>query len=205
VVFRSGGAVDDWLGELVESAGGSARTVSLLEAVEKLELAGEIDPHWWQDPRNAVRAVGSIRDALAAADPDRRAGHRRAATAYTRELRALDRELAECFERVPADRRKLVTTHDSLAYLARRYDLEVVQELVDEIEREGVSAVFPESGLPQKLERAIARESGARVGGELWTDSLGKAGSGADTYLRAMRANADSLVRAMTGGARGCR
>jgi ABC-type Zn uptake system ZnuABC Zn-binding protein ZnuA len=225
VVFRSGGEVDEWLDELLEGAGADAdEVVSLVDAVTPIRAGdGEVDPHWWQDPRNAILAAGAIGRALAEADPERRSAYERSGAAYARELRALDRELAACFARVSEARRSLVTTHDSLAYLARRYGLDVVgsvipslssqaqpsaadvQALVDQIEEQGVKAVFPEAGVSQKLQQAISRESGAAVGGRLWTDSLGPDGSGAETYMGAMRANADVLVRGMSGGSERCR
>jgi ABC-type Zn uptake system ZnuABC Zn-binding protein ZnuA len=225
VVFRSGGEVDEWLDELLEGAGADPdEVVSLMDAVAPIRAGdGEVDPHWWQDPRNAVLAAGAIGRALADADPKRPSAYERSAAAYARELRALDRELAACFARVPEARRTLVTTHDSLAYLARRYELDVVgsvipslssqaqpsaadvEALVDQIEEHRVSAVFPESGVSRKLEQAISRESGAAVGGRLWTDSLGPEGSGAETYTGAMRANADALVSGMSGGSERCR
>jgi ABC-type Zn uptake system ZnuABC Zn-binding protein ZnuA len=225
VVFRSGGEVDEWLDELLEGAGADPdEVVSLVDAVAPIRAGdGEVDPHWWQDPRNAVLATGAIGRALADADPKRPSAYERSAAAYVRELRALDRELAACFARVPEARRTLVTTHDSLAYLARRYGLDVVgsvipslssqaqpsaadvEGLVDQIEEHRVSAVFPESGVSRKLEQAISRESGAAVGGRLWTDSLGPEGSGAETYTGAMRANADALVSGMSGGSERCR
>ena len=178
----------------------------------------EIDPHWWQDPRNAILAVEAIRDALADADPGGRRAYERNARAYIAELRALDDEIERCMQRVPSDERKLVTTHDSLGYFAERYDVEVVgsvipslstqaqpsakdvDALVEQIEDEGVEAIFPEAAVSQRLERAISRESGAEVGDELWTDSLGDEGSGAETYLDAMRANAAALAEGMSGG-----
>jgi ABC-type Zn uptake system ZnuABC Zn-binding protein ZnuA len=225
VVFRSGGEVDEWLDELLEGAGADPdEVVSLMDAIAPIRAGdGEVDPHWWQDPRNAVLAAGAIGRALADADPKRASAYERSAAAYARELRALDRELAACFARVPEARRSLVTTHDSLAYLARRYGLDVVgsvipslssqaqpsaadvEALVDQIEEHRVSAVFPESGVSRKLEQAISRESGAAVGGRLWTDSLGPEGSRAETYTGAMRANADALVSGMSGGSERCR
>jgi ABC-type Zn uptake system ZnuABC Zn-binding protein ZnuA len=219
VVFRSGGDIDEWLGELIESAGGDATEVMLLDSVSGMEgEGGELDPHWWQDPRNAILAVAAIRDALAEADPDGRAGYERNAATYTRELRRLDTDIERCIQRVPPDKRKLVTTHDALGYFAERYDIEVigavipslstqaqpsardVNELVEQIEDEGVEALFPEVAVSQRLEQAISRESGAEVGRELWTDSLGPDGSGAETYLDAMRANAAALAEGMSGG-----
>jgi zinc/manganese transport system substrate-binding protein len=213
VVFTSGGDLDGWLHELVVSSGSDAPEVELIDSVRAI---GD-DPHWWQDPRNAVMAVAAIRDALIEAGPSGRSAYERNAASYTRELRRLDADIARCIGRVPPDKRKLVTTHDSLAYFAARYDVEVigavipslstqaqpsagdVNDLVDQIEDEGVEAIFPEAAISQKLERAISRESGAEVGEELWTDSLGPDGSGAETYLDAMRANASALADGMSG------
>jgi ABC-type Zn uptake system ZnuABC Zn-binding protein ZnuA len=219
VVLRSGGEVDEWLAPLVEDAGGEARTVDLIESVER---RGE-DPHWWQDPRNGILAVEAIRDALAGADPGGRAGYERRAAAYVRRLRALDREIAACLARVPDSKRRLVTTHDALGYFAGRYDIEVigelipslstqaqasvgeVDELVDRIRAEGVEAIFPESGLNPKLERAVSRDAGVEVGGELWADSLGPEGSSGATYAGSLAANAETLASGMSGERVRCR
>lgn len=248
LVVKSGGDLDEWLDELIENAGGEATEVTLLDSVETIDGGhaheegdaheeseahaeeeahseeevhadgGEIDPHWWQDPRNAILAVEAIRDALAEADPDGRRAYERNARAYIAELRALDEEIERCMQRVPPEKRKLVTTHEALGYFAERYGVEVigsvipslstqaqpsakdVDALVEQIEDEGVEAIFPEAAVSQRLERAISRESGADVGGELWTDSLGEEGSGAETYLDAMRTNADALADGMSGG-----
>jgi zinc/manganese transport system substrate-binding protein len=218
LVVRSGGDLDEWLDDLIESAGGDAAEVTLLDSVRAL---GD-DPHWWQDPRNTMLAAEAVRDALVDADPDGRRAYERNAALYVRELRALDHEIERCMQRVPAEKRKLVTTHDSLRYFAERYDVEVigsvipalstqaqpsakdVDALVEQIEDEGVEAIFPEAAVSQRLERSISRESGADVGRELWADSLGGEGSGADTYVNAMRANADALAEGMSGGHVSC-
>ena len=223
VIFRSGGDLDGWLGDLIDSAGGDADEVTLIDSVHTIEGHGEVDPHWWQDPRNVVLAVARIRDALIEADPAGRAGYERRAAAYTRKLRRLDADVERCIERVPPDKRKIVTTHDALGYFADRYGVQVigavipslstqaqpsakdVNRLVEQIEDEGVEAVFPEVAVSQRLEDAISRESGAEVGPELWADSLGPEGSGAETYVDAMRANAAALAEGMSGGSVHCR
>jgi zinc/manganese transport system substrate-binding protein len=223
VVFKSGGDIDGWLDELLDNAGGDPRVVSLIDSVETINgEADDVDPHWWEDPRNAIRAVGAIRDALIEADRSGRETYARNAAAYIRRLEALDRGIANCMRRVPVGKRKLVTTHDALDYFAARYDVEVVgalipslstqaqpsardiDELVDQIRAEGVEAIFPETALNERLESAVSRESGAEVGGQLWADALGPEGSGAETYLDAMRVNADALARGMSGGAVSC-
>jgi zinc/manganese transport system substrate-binding protein len=232
LVFKSGGDIDGWLDELIENAGGDPKVVSMIDSVRTIEGADshgeeeptdeEIDPHWWEDPRNAIRAVEAIRDALIEADPSGRETYERGASAYVRRLEALDGEIADCMRRVPADKRKLVTTHDALGYFAERYDVEVVgalipslstqaqpsardiSELVDQIRVEGVEAIFPETALNQRLENAVSREAGAEVGGQLWADALGPEGSGAETYLDAMRKNANTMAEGMSGGGVSC-
>jgi ABC-type Zn uptake system ZnuABC Zn-binding protein ZnuA len=231
LVFKSGGDIDSWLDELIENAGGDPKVVSLIDSVHTIAGAKrdseeradeEIDPHWWEDPRNAIRAVEAIRGALVEADPSRRETYERAASAYVRRLEALDRKIADCLRRVPADKRKLVTTHDALGYFADRYDVEVVgalipalstqaqpsardiSELVDQIRDEGVEAIFPETALNERLENAVSREAGADVGGQLWADALGPEGSGAETYLDAMLRNANTMAEGMSGGTVRC-
>jgi ABC-type Zn uptake system ZnuABC Zn-binding protein ZnuA len=218
VVFRSGGEVDDWLGDVIDNAGGDADVVSLIDSVKRLDD----DPHWWQDPRNGVRAVEAIRAQLSKADPDGRAAYARNAARTVRTLERLDRAISTCIERVPPPKRKIVTTHDALGYFARRYGVEVVgavipslstqaqasagdvQRLVEQIRREGVEAVFPESSVNPDIERAIARESGARIGDSLYADSLGPKGSAGETYAGALAADAAALVRGMSGGRVNC-
>jgi zinc/manganese transport system substrate-binding protein len=214
VVLASGGDLDEWLGDLVQSAGGEVPVVTLMDRVR---ASGE-DPHWWHDPRNAVTAVGAIRDALVRADPEGRGAYQRNARAYTARIERLDREVAACMRRVPAGQRKLVTTHDALDYFAERYDIEAIgsvldslstqaqpsagdtDDLVEQMRAERVRVLFAESSLAPRLERAIARGAGARVGAPLYADTLGPEGSGGDTYLRSTAANADAMVRGFTDG-----
>jgi ABC-type Zn uptake system ZnuABC Zn-binding protein ZnuA len=224
LVLQSGGDVDSWLGDLVATAGSDARTVTLIDAMRTREGEGhegeghEVDPHWWQDPRNAEVAVQRIRDALAKADPGGAATYERNADAYLGRLRALDASIARCMDRIPARERRLVTNHDALGYFAARYGITVVgavipalstearasagetQDLVRTIRREGVSTIFPESSLNPKLEKAIASEAGAKVGPALWADSLGPKGSPGATYLRSLRFNAEAMAEGFSDG-----
>jgi zinc/manganese transport system substrate-binding protein len=217
LVVRSGGDVDSWLGGLIRSAGGGAPVLTLAQFVRPLKRKGELDPHWWQDPRNAEAVVRTIARRLSAVDPANRALYSRNAAAYERRLRRLDAGVAACIRLIPRSRRKLVTDHDALGYFARRYGLQVigtaipslstqaeasagdVAHLVRLIRAEHVRAIFPESSLSPKLERAIAKEAGASVGGELWADSLGPRGSSGATYLGSIRANAESIASGLLG------
>ena len=225
LVVRSGGDVDDWLGDALEQAAGDAPVVALIDSVETIGGGhddDEVDPHWWQDPRNAVSAVGEIERALATVDPPHAQAYRDHAAAYSAEIEALDRAVRECWARVPPHQRTLVTTHDALGYYARRYGLEVVgtvipslstqgeasagelAELAETIRRERVSVVFAESSVNSKVEQAIADEAGAEVGRELWADTLGPEGSGGATYLQSIASNTRAMVEGVTGGSISC-
>jgi zinc/manganese transport system substrate-binding protein/manganese/iron transport system substrate-binding protein len=193
LIVRSGGDVDEWVLE----AGSDAPVVTLMQ--------GD-DPHWWQDPRNAIAAVGVLERELGTDAP-----------AYTARLRALDRAVAACIAQIPAAQRKLVTTHDAMGAYARRYGLEVigavipslstrgqpsageVADLVSTIREQGVRAIFAESSVNARVEQAIARETGAVVGRPLWADTLGPPGSDGATYIDSIAAN----TRAITGGLTG--
>jgi ABC-type Zn uptake system ZnuABC Zn-binding protein ZnuA len=219
VVFRSGGEVDGWLADVIDNAGGDAEVVTLIDSVKRLDD----DPHWWQDASNGVRAVEAVRSALTKADPGGRATFARNADRITGTLERLDLRIHACVGRVPPAKRKIVTTHDALGYLARRYRVQVVgavipslstqaqasagdvQRLVEQIRREGVEAVFPESSVNPDIEKAIAREAGARIGDPLYADSLGARGSPGETYTGALAADAEALVRGMSGGRVDCR
>jgi ABC-type Zn uptake system ZnuABC Zn-binding protein ZnuA len=219
LVVRSGGDVDDWLDDAIESSGADAQVLTLSDHVSY----DDDDPHWWQDPRNAIAAVAALRDAMIEADPAGAAAYRRSAGAYARRLERLDRAVAACIAKVPENERTLVTTHDALGYYARRYDIRVVgavipsrsttaqpsageiAELVDTIEREGVKAVFAESSVKPDVEEAIARESGARVGKALWADTLGPQGSDGANYVDSIASNTAALVDGFSGGEIACR
>jgi ABC-type Zn uptake system ZnuABC Zn-binding protein ZnuA len=222
VVVRSGGDVDAWLGDALAGAGTHAPVVTLLRHVAQRRTPEGVDPHWWQDPRNAVRAVAAIRAAFVRADPRHAAAYRAAAARYSARLRALDAAVERCLGAVPAAERRLVTTHDALGYYARRYGIRVigavipslstagqpsageVAALVRTIRAQRVHAIFAEESVNPKVEQAIAAETGARVGGALWADTLGPPGSSGATYLSSIAANTRALVAGFTAGRRAC-
>ena len=217
VVLRSGGDLDAWLDDLVEAAGGDADQVTLIDAAEPIEAADGVDPHWWQDPVNVVRATTRIAEVLADADPEGADGYERRAGAYEGRVERLDAAIAECIGRVPRSKRLLVTAHDSFRYFARRYELKIegsiipsqstaaqpsagdIRELVRMIRADDVRTIFPEGPLNPRLERAVARDSGARVGPALYADALGAEGSDGATYLGAMAHDAAAIAEGLAG------
>jgi ABC-type Zn uptake system ZnuABC Zn-binding protein ZnuA len=215
LVVRSGGEIDDWLEEAQAGAGSDAPLVTLGRHTSE-------EPHWWQDPRAALRAVPLLRDALIRVDPGGKAQYTANADRYLGELRRLDRTIARCIATIPAAKRKLVTTHDALGAYAQRYGLAVIATvipsrstrgqasagetaaLVRTIRREHVPAVFAESSVRSDVERAIAREAGARVAPALWADSLGPKGSSGATYIGSMEANTHTIAAALGGDLERC-
>jgi zinc/manganese transport system substrate-binding protein len=207
LILRSGGDVDAWLNDAIDASGTDARVLTLSDG---MELHGD-DPHWWQDPRNAVIAVHEIEHALGV--------H---ALGYVRTLKRLDRAVAACIDKVPKAQRKLVTTHDALGYYAQRYGIDVIgavipslstegqpsagdtAALIKTIKETGVKAIFAESSVNPKVEAAIAQETGAKVGKALWADSLGPQGSDGATYVQSIESNTKALVDGFTGGAVTC-
>lgn len=218
VVLRSGGDLDEWLADVVDNARSEATTTALIDAVRARRGERRVDPHWWQNPRNAVAAVRRIRDALIAADPGGRTAYSANAAAYAARLRALDAAIASCMRSIPAQRRKLVTDHDALAAYAERYDIEIVgtvipggsaqaqasagetARLVRTIRSAGVRTIFPQRSANANLARAVARDAGATIGPALYADTLGPAGSPGATYVGSLRFNTRALAAGFGGG-----
>jgi ABC-type Zn uptake system ZnuABC Zn-binding protein ZnuA len=230
VVVTSGDGLDHWMKEVVDQSGANASTIDAGAAATH-HVAGQssgpeaskYDPHWWHDPRNVREAVARIARAFADADNAHAAGYRARAAAYDAKLARLDAGIARCIDTIPPAQRKLVTDHDAFNYFARRYGLTVVgavipsqttqaqasagdvAALVRTIRREHVRAVFPETSVNSRLAETIARQSGASADLKLYGDTLGPAGSPGATYLTMEQANADAIVKGLSGGSRGCR
>ncbi|HEX6568931.1 MAG TPA: metal ABC transporter substrate-binding protein [Acidimicrobiales bacterium] len=175
------------------------------------------DPHVFTDPARMATVGDALAGVLADEVPalDTRAFRDRAA-AYVAELRALDAEVEATLAAVPADRRKLVTNHDVFAYFADRYGFEIVGAVIPStttqaapsageidalaatIAAEGVPAIFADTSSPDDLADTLAGEVGGDVGVvELYSESLGEAGSGADSYVGMMRTDAARIAEAL--------
>jgi len=185
-------------------------------AEDHSHVHGEFDPHTWMSPLNAIVMVKNIRDALAAADPVNTDVYTANAAAYVEELQQLDAEMRAQIDTIPAEQRKLVTTHDLFGYFARDYGFELLGSvlgsvtteaadpgagqlatLVEKIRASGVPAIFVENvGNPALMER-VAQEAGVTVAPPLHTHGLGPAGSDAEDYLGMIRTNVQIIVEAL--------
>ncbi|GAA0463089.1 hypothetical protein Ade02nite_29780 [Paractinoplanes deccanensis] len=188
------------------------RVYQLPQAVLGRHVHGEIDPHLWQDVRNAQAYAELIRDSLIAADPAGTATYRANTDRYLRELTALDDYVRERITAIPAPSRYLVTTHDAFAYLAKAYGMVIAgfvtpnpavepsladrRRLTETLRNLRVRAVFLEPNLRARSSTLVevARQEGVRV-----CDIYGDAFDDRVTdYVAMMRFNADSLARCLT-------
>lgn len=179
----------------------------------KGDSAGMPDPHFWTDPQRMITAVDTIEEAVREVDGIDGDVVARNAEDYRAQLRELDASMAEGFSGIPPQRRKLVTNHHVLGYLAQRYGFTVIgaivpsgttlaapspsdlQSLVGAIDAARVPAVFIDSSQPEKLARVLAEQADIRVAiVPLYSESLSPPGTPGATYLDMMRANTDAIV-----------
>ena len=174
---------------------------------------GGADPHVWQDPLRTRSLIMTLAEELAAVDPAGAEGFRARAAAYGRRLEELDRWILDELAPIPRERRRIFTSHDAFGYFEARYGVDFraprgvnmdgepsaadIGRIVREIRREKARIVFLENVSSPRLIEQIARESGARMGGRLYTDALSPPGGPAATYLDLMRHNVARLRDAM--------
>lgn len=204
--------------EMTQHVGALRRPLEVEGAEEEGEETS--DPHVWMDPTRVAAAVPSLAGALAEADPEHGAEYRRRAERYAKRLRSLDGQMARTLKRVPPQDRELVTSHDAVGYFADRYGFDVVgtvipslttradssaaelEALADVIEEHDVRAIFAETTQPARLAEALADEVGGEGGSvhvvELFTESLGEQGSGAETYVGMLRTDAQRIAEALS-------
>jgi len=178
------------------------------------ETAGQPDPHFWTDPARMREGVDLIADAVS--EHTDVTGAQQRADDYGAELEELDDDLTESFGEIPAERRKLVTNHHVLGYLADRYDFEVIgavipsgttlaspsasdlDSLASAVTENRVPAIFADSSQPERLATVLADTAGIKVEViSLYSESLTDEGE-ASTYLGMMRANADAIASGLT-------
>jgi len=222
LVVRHGLHLDEWSEGLIENAETDVPVAVATEGIETLAAEGEEaaefeegDPHVWFDPTRTQQMVENIRAALAEIDPDGASTYDARADAYNRQLAELDAAIQAAVDTIPPDRRKLVTNHDALAYFADRYGLEVVGTVIPSLEttaepsaeevaglletirEEGVPAIFAENITNPGLAEQLANEAGVAIVDDLYTDSLGEPGTGAETYYGLMRTDTIVIVEAL--------
>ena len=224
LVMVNGLGLETWIAKLIQNSGFHGTLVTASQGVTPRPLsandplaaetgASGVDPHAWQDVRNVIRYVETIRAAFVKADPAQAAAYNTRAAAYTRELETLQAYATARFATIPPERRKLVTSHDALGYLALAYGFTIVpiagltpdQEpdarqlarIITFIRTQRVPAVFVESTGNPKIPELIADDAPVTVATSLFTDSLGQPRTSEATYVGMFRHNVDAIVAAL--------
>jgi zinc/manganese transport system substrate-binding protein len=220
IVFANGLQFEGWIGRLIKASGTKAPVVEAAKAIQPLNAKGEgghahgTDPHAWQSIANAKIYVAAIRDGLIAADPSGKAAYEANAATYLASLDELEAEVKAVIARVPPERRRIITSHESFAYFERDYGLDFiapqgvsteaeasardVARIIQQIRREKIAAVFLENVSDPRLIERIAKETGARIGGRLYSDALSAEGGAAATYIDMMRHNIRAFSAALS-------
>jgi zinc/manganese transport system substrate-binding protein len=217
LVFVSGLGLEGWMDRLITASGYQGTVVAASDGIPTRTMEEDakriVDPHAWNSAANGAVYVGNIVKALSAADPEGAAQYEANGKRYADELRGLDAYARQMIGTVPADRRKVLTSHDAFGYFGDAYGVTFlapvgfsteseasaadVAKLIHQIKAEHVKAYFFENSNDPKLIRQIARAAKAEPGGELYVEALSEPDGPAPTYAAMFRRNVDLMVAAM--------
>lgn len=213
LIVINGLGFEGWIDRLVKASGSKAPVLVASNGITLRRVGGLTDPHAWQSLVAAQRYVENIRAALVAARPAQAAAIDARAKAYSAQLATLDASVRARLAAVPAAQRRIVTSHDAFGYLADAWGLEMraaqgwtsagepsaadVAKLIRQLKAQQARALFVENISDPRLVERIAREAGASVGGTLYSDALSPPGTRADSYLKLMTHNAETLLAAL--------
>ncbi len=214
----------NWMSTLAKDA--KKTLITATDGIQALSISqgGQSipDPHAWFSPKNVVVYVNNITRGIIALDPGNKALYRARAKLFLQQLRVLDAWIKEQINAISPQQRILVTTHDAFNYFCREYRLnekndflsiapvgwstgaevgagitpERRHKVIESIKASGAPAIFVETTINPKQIREIAKETGVKIGGELYSDSMGPEGSAGETYIGMMRENTLLIVNA---------
>ncbi|MCK1513295.1 metal ABC transporter substrate-binding protein [Bradyrhizobium sp. 190] len=209
LVFVNGLGFEGWMQRLVQSSGSKATVVVASTNITPLKLGSSTDPHAWQTVTNAKTYVYNIRNALSAAAPADAALFEANAEAYRVKLEALEGEISPWVGSIPPEHRKVISTHTAFGYFAKAYGIEFIAPrgvstesepsardiagIITQIKTKKIPAVFLENISDPRLIERISAETGARIGGTLYSDSLTDEKGDAPTYIDMVRHNIRTL------------
>ncbi|KXF79195.1 iron ABC transporter substrate-binding protein [Paramesorhizobium deserti] len=194
--------------------------VVVTEGIEPMGIAegpykDKPNPHAWMSPRNALIYVDNIRDAFARYDPDNAATYEANAEAYKKKITDAIGPIEAKLEAIPEEKRWLVTSEGAFSYLARDFGLkelylwpinadqqgtpQQVRRVIDAVKANKITVVFSESTVSAKPAQQVARETGAKYGGELYVDSLSEPDGPVPTYIDLLRVTSDRIAKGLAG------
>lgn len=222
MIFYSGLHLEGRMGDVLGQVARSKPAVAVTGKIDRQRLlsvgAEQFDPHVWFDVALWSECLAAVEHALAEFDPSHAVDYARQAEAYRVELASLDTWCREQIAAIASERRVLVTAHDAFHYFGRTYDIEVkaiqgistqaeagvghINELVDFISQRKIKAVFVETSVSERNIQAVVEGCAAQghqiaVGGQLFSDAMGAAGTPEGTYVGMVRHNAETIRRAL--------
>jgi manganese/zinc/iron transport system substrate-binding protein len=224
-IFYNGLHLEGKLVEVFEKMDAQGKTtIAISDALDKSTLIGSeyfassYDPHIWFDTDYWTQMTNYVTKQLSKLDPENAAVFEENQKAYLEKINQLNRDLTDKISELPEDKRILVTAHDAFNYFGRKYGFEVVglqglstateagvqdvQRITQFIIENEVKAVFIESSVPRRTVEALqaavkAQNKEVQIGGELYSDALGSAGTEEGTYTGMYRHNVETIVNAL--------
>ncbi len=216
VIVINGFGLEGWMERLIAASGTKAPVIVATKGIrprEDKQAHEGVDPHAWQSIANARLYVVAIRDGLSAADPKGASLYGVNAASYLAKLDALEAQVRAAIERIPPPRRRIITSHDAFGYFGAAYGFSFiapqgvsteseasakdVASIIKQIRAEKIPAVFLENMTDPRLAQQLAQESGTKIGGTLYSDSLSKPDGPAATYISMMQNNLRELEKAL--------
>ncbi|MCJ2034750.1 metal ABC transporter substrate-binding protein [Methylobacterium sp. J-068] len=225
VVVVNGLGLEGWIDRLIKASGTKAPVVVASTGIRPIEVEDDDhghghahghhdDPHAWQNVANAKIYVSNIRDALVRIDPEHAATYADNAKAYLATLDTLDADVRAALGAIPKAQRRVITTHDAFGYFTAAYGLTFIApqgvstdseasprdvgRIIRQIRQEKIPAVFLENIVDPRLMQQIARESGAAIGGKVYSDALSGPDGPAPSYVAMMRNNVSAFTAALS-------
>ncbi|TCP65651.1 metal ABC transporter solute-binding protein, Zn/Mn family [Baia soyae] len=222
LIFYNGLHLEGKMTDVLSKIGKNKPVTAISDKIDRsklLEIGNNLhDPHIWFDVQLWMSATEVVRDTLIKQDPSHKAEYEKQATDYLAKLKQLDEDVKKQVNSVPKEQRVLVTAHDAFNYFGKAYGIEVVglqgistaaeyglkdvQNMVDLISKRKIKAVFVESSVPKKSIEAVvegAKQKGheVKIGGELYSDAMGQAGTPEGTYIGMVQANVTKIVSSL--------
>lgn len=213
VIFVNGLGFETWSQTLIDNSGTKAKVFVATDGIIPLEVEGEVDPHAWNSLTNGLVYVANVAKGMSSIDPENKAVYKANAEAYSARLQTLHDTALSKLGRLPEDRRTVVTAHDAFGYLEHAYGLaflapvgidtdaepsaKALAALIDQLKQAKAGALFVENITSPSLVKQIARETGIKIGGKLYSDALSERGGPATSYEAMFEHNLNTLIEAL--------